>query len=78
VTTIRKCRIEGCDANHPNNLFCCRHHWFSLPKELQDEIWRTYDHGQGIFTSEYLQAAENAEAYLENRDARDMTEALSD
>jgi|tagenome__1003787_1003787.scaffolds.fasta_scaffold17574750_2 hypothetical protein len=78
MTTIRKCRIKNCDANHPNHLFCCRHHWFQIPVNLRDDIWNTYQDGAGIFTVEYLQAAENAEAYLENRNARDMSGVLSD
>jgi hypothetical protein len=30
-----------------------------------------------VFSVEYLQAAENAEAFLEDREARDMSEALA-
>lgn len=70
----RTCRIDGCEHTHPRDHFCCRSHWFALPKLLRDAIWKAY-RGPGVFSDEYAQAAENAEAYLEDRDARDMTEA---
>jgi len=29
-------------------MFTCRVHWFALPKELRDAIWREYRNGQEI------------------------------
>lgn len=72
----RTCRVEGCTARHPRGLFCCSTHWYTLPKPLRDEIWRTF-RAHGVLSVEYLQAAENAEAFLEERDARNMSEALA-
>lgn len=72
----RTCRVKGCDRVHPWRMFCCKPHWYALPQEMRDEIWRRY-RARGPFTVEYLQAAENAEAFLEDRDAKDMSEALS-
>lgn len=66
----RRCRIEGCIRIHRRNLFCCPVHWWKIPKPMRDEIWRTYRNGDGIFESDYLQACENAEAYLEDRDPK--------
>lgn len=67
----RSCRIAGCERRHPRTHFCCRVHWRALPREFRDAIWRAY-RNPGVFSDEYQQAAENAEAFLEDRDARDM------
>jgi hypothetical protein len=67
----RECRIGGCETRHSRSLFCCRRHWYALPKSMRDAIWNAFL-GDGVFSAEYLQAAENAEAFLEDRDARDM------
>jgi hypothetical protein len=72
----RTCRIDGCTGRHARGLFCCATHWHTLPKPLRDEIWRTF-RAHGVFSVEYMQAAENAEAYLEDRGARDMSQALA-
>lgn len=74
--TVRTCRIAGCTNQHKNWLFCCRHHWFRLLKHYRDDIWRAYRE-HGVISVEYLQAAENAEAYLEHRDARDITASIA-
>ena len=68
----RQCRAPGCEARHARSLFCCRRHWYSLPKPLRDAIWRAYRQ-HGVFSDEYLQAAENADAFLEDRDAVDVS-----
>lgn len=72
----RRCRIEGCETLHARKLFCCGEHWRKLPKHYRDAIWDAYRE-RGVVSVEYLQAAENAEAYLENRDGRDYSEVLS-
>lgn len=72
MTDVRTCRIQGCETQHARNLFCCRSHWYALPKQMRDAIWSAY-RNQGVMSDEYLQAAENAEAYLEDRDAEDVT-----
>ena len=69
--TDRECRIEGCTAVHKRRLFCCQSHWFQLPKHMRDAIWSAYRR-DGVLSLEYAQAAENAEAFLEDRDAEDM------
>lgn len=76
MTDTRTCRIAGCEHTHPRSHFCCPTHWFMLPKGLRDAIWRAY-RTTGVFSTEYAQAAENAEAFLEDRDARDMSEVFT-
>jgi hypothetical protein len=74
--STRTCRIEGCTARHTRGKFCCPTHWYSLPAHFRDEIWAAF-RNDGVFSIRYLQAAENAEAYLEDREARDMSQALA-
>lgn len=69
----RVCRIDGCATRHARNLFCCRQHWYALPKGLRDAIWRAY-HREGPFSEEYAQAAEDAEAFLEDREAVNLSD----
>lgn len=73
---IRDCRIKGCRNSHKSTEFACRTHWYALPKHLRDAIWTAY-RGPGVFSNEYMQAAENAEAFLEDRDARDMRDVFA-
>jgi len=40
------CHATNCKINDPPEMFMCRRHWFSLPKQLRDKIWKTYRKGQ--------------------------------
>ena len=54
------CHWPGCKRDVPPSRFACKAHWFSLPKFLRDEIWRTYRPGQEITKTpsrEYIAAA---------------------
>lgn len=76
ASSDRECRIDGCSTTHSRDLFCCRRHWYALPKHMRDAIWTAYRR-QGAFSNEYMQAAENAEAFLEDRDAEDVGEVFA-
>lgn len=69
MSATRRCRIEGCENQHQRSMFCCQTHWYLLPKPMRDEIWRTVSN-PGVMTNEFLQAAENAEAFLEDREPK--------
>jgi len=43
-----KCHWPGCTINVQPKLWGCKRHWFMLPRELRDEVWRTYRAGQEI------------------------------
>lgn len=73
MTDMRTCRIKGCENEHPRTFFSCGDHWRQLPSDLRRAIWRTYKGGDGILDAEYLQACENAEAFLEERESKDMS-----
>lgn len=36
-----ECPIEGCDAGRATNQLMCKPHWYKVPKELRDKVWRT-------------------------------------
>jgi hypothetical protein len=76
-TPFRVCRIDGCQNTHRRSLFSCRPHWSRLPGAMKREIWRTYRDGAGVFKMDYIQACEDAEAFLEGREARDMSAGLT-
>lgn len=40
------CHAMGCDEHVPPAMFMCRRHWFMVPKDMRNEIWRTYRPGQ--------------------------------
>src|SRR3546814_12786916 len=51
------CHWPGCGQIVPPAMWGCKKHWFTLPKDIRDGIWRTYKPGQEISKSpsaEYL------------------------
>lgn len=61
------CHAQGCTKHVPPRMFMCKPHWSALPKAMRDRIWDTYVPGQERRmdpTSEYLDAAMDAVAYL--------------
>ncbi|MDR6887834.1 MULTISPECIES: zinc-finger-containing protein [Variovorax] len=42
------CHWPGCSRAVPPAMWGCSPHWFTLPKALRDDIWRTYRPGQEI------------------------------
>lgn len=42
------CHWTGCTERVPPAKWGCKKHWFMLPKDLRDEIWRTYRPGQEV------------------------------
>lgn len=61
------CHATGCDVPVPPVMFMCKRHWFSLPKQMRDEVWRTYRLGQcddWQISQEYSNAAKAAVTYI--------------
>lgn len=53
------CHALKCNVPVPPEMLMCRKHWFMVPKNLRDEVWRTYRQGQEITkdpTGYYLDA----------------------
>lgn len=64
------CHWPDCTTAVSPSMWGCKKHWFSLPKALRDEIWRTYVPGQEITktpSAEYLAAARKVQDWIEAR-----------
>lgn len=42
------CHAHGCSKPVPPRMLFCKAHWFALPKDVQQAIWREYRPGQEI------------------------------
>jgi hypothetical protein len=38
----------------------CRSHWYTVPKELRDQVWATWRSGQGARSAEHMGAVHRA------------------
>ncbi len=75
------CHAPGCKRRVAPSKYACREHWFSLPKKIQDAIWREYRPGQETDKKpswRYMAVQRLACAYLvfEPNSERAATEAL--
>lgn len=60
------CPIKGCPADIPSRLLMCRDHWYLVPRELRDEVWRTHRE-HGVLSAEYSAARDAAIAAVETQ-----------
>lgn len=61
------CHWPGCDKQVPPAMWGCKAHWFRLPKDLRDKIWRTYRPGQEKDmqpSQAYLAVADEVQAWI--------------
>ncbi len=42
MTGLRECPRAGCTKRISGDLFACSSHWYSLPPEIRDAIWRAW------------------------------------
>ena len=42
------CHAHACKKFVPPAMFMCRPHWFQLPANLRDAIWKHYRRGQEL------------------------------
>jgi hypothetical protein len=61
---LRECPIDGCTERHARTKLMCRDHWYMVPKELRDAVWKAY-RGAGVFSEEYAEARDAAIAAAE-------------
>ena len=61
---MHTCHAIACSVKVSPRLLMCRKHWYMVPKDLQTEVWRTYNPGQEEgkedITTDYLIAAQQA------------------
>ena len=68
-----RCHWPTCNVSVPPKMWGCRAHWFTLPKPIRDEIWRTYRPGQEITkdpSDAYMVAAQAAQDFAIQRNQR--------
>lgn len=61
------CHWSHCRQQVPAARWGCLRHWFTLPKELRDQIWRTYRPGQETDkrpSPAYIAAAKAAQDWI--------------
>lgn len=40
------CHARNCKTPCPRRMLMCRKHWSMVPRDIQDEVYRTYREGQ--------------------------------
>lgn len=63
------CHWPTCNKAVPPAMWGCREHWYTLPKNLRDKIWKTYRPGQEITktpSKAYLEAADEVQRWIAN------------
>lgn len=59
MADLRTCPRDGCTKKIGSDLFACSGHWYSIPPEIRDDIWRAFRAWQrGTGTLEQLQTAQ--------------------
>ncbi len=61
------CHWPGCTTHVKPALWGCKYHWFLLPEQLRNEIWRTYRPGQEITkrpSAEYIAVARRVQDWI--------------
>jgi hypothetical protein len=64
-----RCPAPGCPVQVPDEFFACSRHWYSLPKQLRDELWHAYAGGRGVGKPRHRAALEACIAFLEGKAA---------
>lgn len=66
-TRNHECHWPGCGKQVPPAMWGCRKHWYDLPIDIRNAIWKTYRIGQerdGSPSREYLAAADAAQRWI--------------
>jgi len=66
-TREHACHWPGCKEQVPPAMWGCSAHWWRLPKDLKDRIWRAYSPGQEITmrpSETYIEAAEAVQRWI--------------
>ena len=62
------CHARGCGTKIPRKMLMCHRHWFKVPKEIRDRVWKHYRPGQEVgvrrIEPEWREAAADAVASL--------------
>ena len=69
------CPHPDCAASVPLDMYSCRPHWFSLPKQIRDEIWAGYREGR--LSNRWLAADKQAKAFWSTKEATNEAKTRS-
>lgn len=61
------CHWPGCTKQVPPAMWGCKTHWFKLPRNLRNKIWRAYEPGQEVDmtpSNEYLDVATEVQKWI--------------
>jgi hypothetical protein len=66
-TRRHHCHWPGCDAQVPPAMWGCRKHWYALPADLRNRVWKSYRPGQERDmrpSAGYLQVAREVQDWI--------------
>lgn len=66
-TRKHHCHWPGCEQQVPPAMWGCKAHWYALPKDLRDKVWRAYRPGQEATMTPsraYLDVAQEVQAWI--------------
>lgn len=72
TTFDHHCHWTGCEANVAPAFWGCRKHWYMLPVELRNRIWRAYKPGQEVTktpSAEYVAVAREVAEWIVKRES---------
>lgn len=73
------CHWPNCPQTVAPRLWGCKTHWYRLPQNLRDEIWRYYRPGQEVTKRpmpEYLEVAHRVQEWIAQNFPQDVTEGI--
>lgn len=67
------CHAKECPMAVPPKMFMCKKHWYRLPKDMRDAVWREYNPGQeegnASVTRAYCTVTDEAIAFIVDLEA---------
>lgn len=66
--STHRCPAPGCDVQVADHRLACPWHWFSIPKQLRDDLWRAYK-TFGALSKQHLAAVQACVAHLRAAEA---------
>jgi len=71
--SFHRCHAIDCTTQVHPRMLMCRRHWYMVPKDLRDRVWREYRDGQERTkrpSEAYLAAAKAAIEAVASREGR--------
>ena len=65
--TTHTCPAPGCKVQVHYNQLACKPHWWALPEDIRQRVWRSWYSRQATDGAEHTAALRSAISYLEAR-----------